>query len=185
LVVTEGEVTEREYLDGFVRECRNPRVTIRIKGGAGAPKTIVECAKELKRQAEKTARREKDDNLLFDQVWCVFDIDQHPNINDAKQMARDNNMELAVSNPCIELWLWLHFAEQPGMQHRHKLQAMMKKHVPDYDKHVQFSDYKNGYADAKRRADQLDTLAVADHDDGRNPTTGFWRLTESIESPTD
>lgn len=182
LIVTEGEVTEPEYLRGFAKAAKNSRVHIEVVGGAGAPKTIVESAKDRKREAEKRARREKDDNLLYDEVWCVFDIDDHHAIPDSKQMARDNGIELAISNPCIEIWLWLHFADQPGMQHRHDMQSMMKQHIANYDKHVDYSDYADGYDAAEKRASRLDEDAKADNDEGRNPTTGVWRLTESIRS---
>ena len=182
LIVTEGEVTEPEYLKGFADANRNSRVDIKIVDGAGVPKTIVESAKAKKKEAEKRARRERDDNLRYDEVWCVFDFDEHPNIPDAKQMARDNDIEVAMSNPCIELWLWLHFAEQPGMQHRDKLQSMMKQHIPNYDKHVDYSDYAEGYDAAVHRASRLDKDAEADNDEGRNPTTGVWRLTDNIRS---
>jgi hypothetical protein len=182
LVVTEGKVTEPEYLDGFARATKNPRVRIEVRGGVGVPRTIVEFAKTLKKEAEQRARREKDENLRYDEVWCVFDIDQHPNIPDARQMARDNGIELAISNPCFELWLWLHFADQPGMQDRHDLQSMMKQHLPNCDKHVHYSDYSAGYDVAHGRASRLDADAEADNDEGRNPTTGVWRLTESIRS---
>ena len=182
LVLTEGEVTEPEYLDGFARAATNPRVHIEVVGGAGVPKTIVESAKERKRGAEKRARREKDDNLCYDEVWCVFDVDEHPNIPDAKQMARDNGIELAMSTPCFELWLCLHFADSPGMQHRHRLQSRMKEYIPGYDKHVDYSDYAAGYDEAVKRASRLDKDAKAANEEGRNPTTGVWRLTESIRS---
>lgn len=182
LVVTEGRVTEPEYLHGFARASENPRVRIEVVGGVGAPKTIVESARELKRAAEKRARREHDENLRYDEVWCVFDVDQHPNLPDAMQMARDNGMELAISNPCIELWLWLHFADQPGSRHRHELHKMMRQHVADYDKHVDYADYAAGYEGARDRAKRLDASAAADGEQGRNPTTGVWRLTESIRS---
>ena len=182
LVVTEGKVTEPEYLNGFARATKNPRVRIEVRGGVGVPKTIVEFAKDRKIEAEEQARGAKDDNLRYDKVWCVFDFDEHPNIPDAKQMARDNGMELAMSNPCFELWLWLHFADQPGMQDRHDLQSMMKQHIPNYDKHVDYSDYAAGYDAAYGRASRLDKDAKAANEEGRNPTTGVWRLTESIRS---
>ena len=182
LIVAEGKVTEREYLEGFAGAAKNPRVRIEVVGGAGVPKTIIESAKDLQRKAEKRARRERDDNLLYDKVWCVFDFDDHPDIQNAMQMARDNGMEFAMSNPCIELWLWLHFAEQPGMQHRHDMQKMMKKHIPNYDKHVDYSDYQAGYDEAVKRATRLEEVAKLDSDEGRNPTTGVWRLTKSIRS---
>ena len=180
LVVTEGTVTEPEYLRQFARASKNSRVRLEIVRGAGVPKSIVESAKRLKTDAAKRARQENDDNLKFDEVWCVFDVDQHPNMPEAKQMARDKKLELAISNPCIELWLWLHFADQPGMQHRHDLRRMLKQHIPDYNKHVDYSHYSAGYDAAVRRATQLDNEATADGEEGRNPTTGVWRLTESI-----
>ena len=182
LIVTEGEVTEPEYLEGFVRATRNPRVRIEVVGAASDPRTIVESAKELRNEAKTQARREKDDNICYDEVWCVFDVDKHPNIPDAKQMARDNGLELAVSNPCFELWLWLHFADQPGMKRPDELQKMMKKHIPNYDKHVDYPDYAAGYDEAVKRASRLDKDAKLDNDEGRNPTTGVWRLTESIRA---
>ncbi len=91
-------------------------------------------------------------------------------------------MELAVSNPCFELWLWLHFADQPGPKHHSEFEHMMKQHIPNYDKHVDYSDYAAGYDAAYRRASRLDENAKLDNDEGRNPTTGVWRLTESIRS---
>ena len=172
LIVTEGGVTEPEYFRGFAASFHNPRVRIEVVGGAGVPKTIVESAKKRKQDAETRAQRENDENLRYDQVWCVFDFDEHPRIPDAKQMARDNGIELAISNPCIELWLWLHFAEQPGMRDRRDLQRMVAQHIRNYDKHVNYSDYASGYESAVQRALRLDAEAEADNEEGRNPSTG-------------
>jgi hypothetical protein len=185
LVICEGAATEPEYLRGFRAACRNPRVEIRVEGGKGAPKTLVEYAKSLKVARDKQAKKEGDDNLAYDQVWCVFDIDQHPNVAEARQMATANGILLAISNPCIELWLLLHFREQPGMQDRVVLQGMMKQFIPSYTKHVNYADYAAGYSDAARRARQLESSASADNDAGRNPTTGVWRLTENIRGDSD
>ncbi|GAB4136801.1 MAG: RloB family protein [Planctomycetaceae bacterium] len=174
--MTEGEVTEPEYLDGLKSEVKNPLVDIEVHGGIGVPRTIVEYARDRMKDAKKQAKRENDDNLKYEEVWCVFDVDDHPNLADAKEMARDNGLKLAVSNPCIEVWLWLHFAESPGMQDRNKLQKMMRKHIANYNKHVNYADYKNGYDDAVTRAKRLT--------EGVNPSTTVWRLTESIRKET-
>jgi hypothetical protein len=120
LVVCEGKNTEPQYIDGFRRHVRNPRVDIEIAPSTGVPRTLVQVAKEKKENAEEEANRQRDPNLAYDSVWCVFDIDDHPKVGEAKEMARDNNIKLAISNPCFELWLLLHFRENPGMQHRHK-----------------------------------------------------------------
>ena len=184
LIVTEGRVTEPEYLNGFVKAAQNPRVQIKVVEGAGVPMTIVRKAKDEKQEAEERAKHKDDDNERYDEVWCVFDVDDHPNIPAAKQMAIANDLRLAVSNPCIELWLWLHFADQPGARRRDELRKMMKKHIADYDKHVDYDQYAAGYEDARNRVSRLDSSAAADGDEGRNPTTGIWKLTESIRSET-
>jgi hypothetical protein len=180
LVVTEGKVTEPNYIKTFAKHCRNPRVEVLLYGGIGVPKTIVDYARKLKAEKEQEAKSQKDENLKFDEVWCVFDIDQHPNIPEAVQTAHSNGLCLAISNPCFELWLWLHFAPQPGLQDRHKLQSMLQKHIPGYDKAVDFSKLSQGYKIAVSRAAKLEEEARKDGEDGRNPTTGVWRLTESI-----
>jgi len=117
LIVCEGDVTEPEYFLGFRSACRNTRVKIRIADTHGVPMTLVETAKGYKSEAEEEAAREKDDNLAYDSVWCVFDIDEHPHVPEARQMARDSGIYLAVSNPCFELWLLLHFRDNPGQAH--------------------------------------------------------------------
>lgn len=180
LCVCEGKVTEPEYLKGFVAHCRNPRVEVDIDAGQGVPRTLVEQAKRRKQAAEKEARQQKDDNFKFDQVWCVCDVDEHPNLHEAQVMARDNGIKLAVSNPCFELWLILHFRESPGAQHRHRMTEILKAHLPGYDKHVDFVQVASGYEEAVQRAGRLDRMAAEDREAGRNPSTGVWRLTESI-----
>jgi hypothetical protein len=181
LIVCEGTRTEPEYLFGFARACRNPRVRIEIAPEHGVPKTLVETAKRRKRQSKASAKREKDENLAFDSVWCVFDIDDHPHVPDAIQMARDNGIQLAVSNPAFELWLLLHFRENPGMQTRDSLRQMLKGFVPGYDKQVDYSIYSDGYADAAARAKQMDELAESADEARRNPSTGVYKLTRCIQ----
>jgi hypothetical protein len=141
LIVCEGEKTEPGYFEGFARACHNSRVRITLAPEHGVPRTLVATAKKHKKSAEDAARREDDENLAFDAVWCVFDVDDHPQIADARQMARDNCIELAVSNPCFELWLLLHFRDSPGMQHRGKICQVLSAHVPGYDKAVDFTLY--------------------------------------------
>ena len=180
LVVCEGEVTEPQYLEQFRRSRRNHLVVLEISDKHGVPRTLVDRAKEVKNDAAKRARREHDDNLAFDEVWCVFDVDDHPHIPEACDKAKANNIRLAVSNPSFELWLLLHFCDNPGGQHRTKIAKQLKKHVPNYHKHIVFSDFAGGYKEAYRRAHQMQAQANKDGEPYRNPTTGVFALTQSI-----
>jgi hypothetical protein len=179
-VVCEGKVTEPAYINGFVRTLRNATVEVRIHGEHGDPRRLVDMAKEEKQRAEDEARRRQDEFLAYDEVWCAFDRDQHERFHDACQMARDNQLELAVSNPCIELWLLLHFRASPGARHRHDVRKMLDRFLPGYDKHVDFARVADKLTLATERAHRLDQDAERMGELFRNPTTGFHRLIESI-----
>jgi hypothetical protein len=182
LIVSEGTKTEPQYLLGIKNHARNPRVDIRFADSHGVPTTLIREAKKLKLDALKLAKREKDDNLAFDSVWCVFDVDDHPGVANVKEMARDNQIDLAISNPCFELWLLLHYRDSPGMQHRQRIYELLREHVPTYNKIVDFSIYVDRYQEAIRRARQLDQLAHECDQPGQNPTTSVYELVEAIES---
>jgi hypothetical protein len=179
-VVCEGERTEPDYIRGFERHARNATVEIEIPSEHGDPKRLVEIAKDRFRAAAAEARRLRDELLRFDEVWCVFDRDDHPRFEEAISMARANQIALAVSNPCVELWLLLHFRDSPGAQHRRDVVRMLCGQLPNYSKRVDFNELVAGVRDACTRACRLDSEAAAVGEEGRNPTTGFYLLTDSI-----
>ncbi len=185
LVVCEG-LTEKQYLDQFTKLCRNPLVLVQVSGQVGVPLTVVTKARDAKQAAEKDAKRHGDDFLKYDAVWCVVDVDDHPNLAAAQVMARDNKISMAISNPSFELWLLLHFRDSPGMQTRAKIRSLLKEHLPDYDKHIYLNDtfwraecFHSRYAMATQTAKRLDKQCG---DEQANPTTGVYVLTEEIRA---
>ena len=180
LVVCEGQRTEPEYVRGLAAAARNPLVDVEIAREHGDPKRVVEAAKARASSAAADARRRHDRFLGYDEVWCLFDRDEHPRFDAAVDQARANDFALAVSNPCFELWLLLHFRESPGDRHRHDVQELLGKEVPGYAKEVAFATYAPRVADACLRAQRLDEGAAAMGELGRNPTTGVYRLVASI-----
>src|SRR5579862_1106584 len=154
LIVCEGEVTERYYFSDLGHQTRS-LVRLTIKSG-GTPKTLVEYAVELKVDAEQAAKREKDQNLTYDSVWCVFDVDEHPFVPEARQQARDNRIEVAVSNPCFELWALLHFQDCRGHIDRRSIQRLCRQHMPGYEKRLSCDLLMPRYKDALRRSERLE-----------------------------
>lgn len=183
LVVCEGARTEPDYVNGLERHFRNTAVEIECVPAAGVPLSVVQHADRRKDKVEKEARKQGDPFLKFDEVWCVFDVDEHPHLNEAKQLAQARQIELAISNPCFELWLLLHFREPPGARHRHDLQEMMREYIPSYDKKPDFGSIVDGIDAACRRAERLDRDADDENEAGRNPTTAVYRLVASLRRP--
>ena len=91
LVVCEGEKTEPQYFDGYRRTAAIHGLTLNWPPAEGPQKALVEIASRKKREAAAEAHREGDENLAYDSVWCVFDVDTHHHIAEAKQVARKWN----------------------------------------------------------------------------------------------
>jgi hypothetical protein len=180
LIVCEGTRTEPGYFNELRHTERIPIELVTRSGGV--PKTLVQRAVELKNVAEKEAKSRKDDNLLYDEVWCVFDIDEHPAVPDARQQARDNGIELAISNPCFELWILLHFRNQRAHIGRAVVRRECAKYLPGYEKKVPFTKLHPNYDEAVQRALDLDAWQQTRGAQGSNPSTGVHKLTEKIKS---
>ncbi len=178
LIVCEGTVTEPGYFEELRRLYRRV-VDVKISPG-GVPKTLVERAAAFKKACEREATVKKDDNLRYDEVWCVFDVDDHPKIADARQQARDNGINLAISNPCFELWVLLHFQDQRAHISRQKLRAACKTHLPGYEKELPTELLNQRYDQATTRARDLDVWQQEQGRECGNPSTGVYKLTEAI-----
>jgi hypothetical protein len=147
----------------------------------GVPKAVVEHAAQKKREAESDAGKRKDDNLRYDEVWCVFDVDEHPDVPEAKQQAVANEIHLAISNPCFELWLLLHFQAQTAHIARDHLQLHVRKNLPRYEKEVPYEMLEGNYEEALKRAQDLDLMHDRNGNTGGNSSTGIYKLTERIK----
>lgn len=180
LVVCEGAVTEAGYFKDLRAAFRNRLVEVEIDDRGGVPKTLVERATAKKKEAERLAKSLQDEFVRYDEVWCVFDVDEHPYLPDARQQARDRGIELAVSNPCFELWALLHFQDHTAHIERREARRRLKRHLPEYEKALPFARLHPNYAEAVRRSQELDRRREDADDPGGNPSTGVYRLTERI-----
>lgn len=91
-------------------------------------------------------------------------------------------IDLAISNPCFELWALLHFQEQRAHIERHDAQSRLAVHMPGYDKALDYPKMRDTYRAAVKRSVALDENAARIGRPGANPTTGVHRLTEQIRT---
>lgn len=182
LVVCEGRVTEPSFIREFSKCERNRLVDVVVNDEGGVPKTLVERAVALKKAASRDARRQKDQFLAYDEVWCVLDVDVHPNLPQAHQQARDNHIHLAISNPCFELWLLLHFQNQRAHLERAEAQAACRRHMPGYAKLVPFNVLYPNYEHAVACAITLEKWQKESGRARGNPSTSMHHLTEQVRN---
>ena len=183
LIVSEGPVTERQYVEGLGQLIGNTGVRVVFSGKHGVPRTIVDAAKEECLELRAIHREE------YDEVWCLFDRDKHPRFEESIQIALARGYRLAVSNPCIELWLWLHHRPPPGAQTHTRMQEMLKDRLDaEYDKHIREDFYfaSDRLRRAVAAAFQLDKRAREDGEaQFSNPSTSMYKLVLSAASKDD
>ena len=172
-VLAEGKVTERQYLNAIGGH------DVQLEFGDTDGFTPMALVK--KARPETRANRRADD---FDEIWCVFDCDEHPDINRAIHEARQSDIRTAMSNPCFELWLVLHVEDQWAHIHHHAVQRRCSdlrltdgKKIAD-DGIVRLRD---GYDAAKQRSQALDRMhEQGGAPKGSNPSSGVWRLVDRL-----
>lgn len=179
LVFAEGEVTEEAYLLDWQRRFRG-RVSVELHDFHGTPMSLVQKAVEVKAGNERNERRR---GRAHDQVWCIFDVDQHPQLHEAIALARANGIELAISNPCIELWFLLHLAEQSAYIERRdaQRQAAASLGAGKGLSEAALAMLSENFETAKGRAQRLEQKHRGDGTPApANPSSGAWRLIDSI-----
>jgi hypothetical protein len=180
LVFTEGKKTEPIYLLHWSRAYRE-QVIVTVDDFHGTPLALVQEA-AARRAADLRAER-RGHGGAYSEYWCVFDIDEHPHVGQALDLATASGISVAVSNPCVELWFLLHFQEQNAAIHRHDAQRKAAEYLNSgkAPTSAALATLVNQYKEARRRAQALDRKRELDGSPPReNPSTAAWRLVERI-----
>lgn len=181
-VHSEGERTEPDYLGHW---CVQRGSSLRISWGTtGAdPMSLVRAARVDMREM-KRIRRPAD--RPFDQVWCVFDRDDHLHVNSAINEARQGGIHVAFSNPCFELWLLLHARDRTSELDRREAQRLATLLGLVSEKDVPASAWQlleSGYGVAKDRAMRLaERHEMNGSPPHSNPSSDVWRLVDVLRA---
>ena len=124
----------------------------------------------------------------FDEIWCVFDTDEHKKLAQAIEEGRQSGIEVSVSNPCIELWLVLHVRDQTAHIHRHDVQSLSNELGLTDGKRIADAAWKTlveDFGTAKQRARALDERHAGNGSPHRsNPSADVWRIVDRLNSST-
>jgi hypothetical protein len=110
LIVSEGSKTEPIYFNSLKNKLRLAMVDVEIVGEGAAPITVVDHAIELRAERKRVAKKSLT-KAAYDVVYCVIDVEapKAESLSRAANKARDNKLEVILSNPCFEYWYILHF----------------------------------------------------------------------------
>ncbi len=168
LIVSEGSKTEPHYFEEIRIEMRLPAANIAVSPGnlGTEPIQVVQYARQLFEQGDKFKGIEP---RAFEQVYAVFDRDDHLTYFDALKLAESldgklrNDAKKAVSFkaiasvPSFELWLLLHFEDIQAPLHRDEVMQRLRQHIPNYEKGADrvFASTRGRLDEATQRAAAL------------------------------
>ena len=195
VIASEGKDTERIFFKALAKEYTNPRVHVHIlersedEQNSSSPEHVLKQLNDYKGHYEL----ESDDEL-----WLVVDRDRWTEAmlsRVATECAQNNFMHVALSNPCIELWLLLHLVdatlltseeEQLWMDNRRK-----SKNADPYLKvrlRQEMGSYHESSYDAKMLIEHVDVAIARAEALDKNPAdrwpqtlgTRVYLLAESV-----
>jgi hypothetical protein len=137
-LIVEGERTEPLYFYGLERSNLIPRHRVKLHvhtpdGSASAPQYLIGKAEEL-----ANSRAVESD----DEIWLVYDVDRQSGSTRLKQVIQASDYavgrgwNVAISNPCFELWLLLHVSEDLAdvTDHGKSVEELLRSVLGTYNK---------------------------------------------------
>lgn len=187
LIVTEGSKTEPNYFTEIRSHYRLHTANVKVRHSdlGTEPLQVVQHAKDL---FENGDRHRNLQPRAFEQVYAVFDRDEHLSYAEALQMAhaldgrlRNDNKQMIsfkaiASVPNFELWLLLHFENITAPLHRDRAIERLILHIRDYEKGARgtFNRTRLALGEAMERARILAQRTTAEN--GVEPFTKVGEL---------
>ncbi|WP_328813588.1 RloB family protein [Rhodococcus sp. NBC_00297] len=186
MVVCEGEKSEPNYLTLIHPKVKNSIIDlVLVDERATSPRELVDRACHELDVSTRTAKRTRDPNSRIDEIWCVFDVDEHLYLKESRQRAEDKGIKTAVSNPCLEVWLLMHFATPGGFLDRKEALRKLKDNMPGYEKNiVDIEPLIGKFDEAKKHAEFLEAKHLRDETPfpQDNPSSNIWELVDSLDA---
>ena len=132
LVAYEGKKnkTENNYFSNY--NGRDKDYVIRMVPGSETDP--INLVKQTIQETKKLGLDLKED----DRAFCIFDTDNDPKKNSqikkAIELAKNKNIKVIMSSPCIELWFLLHYECTTATMSSEDVIKKLKKHYPKYSK---------------------------------------------------
>lgn len=150
IVATEGEKTEKAYFALF----GNSRVRVVVlptdETGRSGPRHVLDRLDAFQGTYDLGAGDER---------WLMIDVDHHrpEELNPICQEAEQKGIWLAISNPCFELWLYLHLADADASDTNcHAVETRLRNALGGYNKaNLDTNRFAPHVADAVERARNL------------------------------
>ena len=132
VIASEDEYAVKQYFD-FFESVRIQFEVLNTEDGKSAPKEVLKRIKDYQEEFQIGDG---------DQFWVVTDVDHWADASHIKNLvqvlreSKQGEISVAISNPCFDLWLLLHFADFPtsGVGKCDEIGKLIRDSVGSYNK---------------------------------------------------
>lgn len=181
ILIAYEEKTEKEYFKNFDDGKKDYRIVF-ANDNHTDPINLIEVLKTKMERMEIN-------HLNNDKVYCIFDTDtdikKDKEIKKAYSLAQKYGIEIITSNPCIELWFYLHFKYTTGYMTSNDILKFLKDAYPQYEKGKNvYDELKSKLPLAINNAKKLEKFHLENGNDVRfleaNPSTMIYKIIEEL-----
>ena len=175
----EGRNTEPQYFNA-IRLAHTGGAAIQpVPVRGGDPVVVTKRA-----VAEKKKPRRQNTERSSDQVWVVFDREDHERFEEAVALCRSHDVCVPYSDPCFELWLILHIEKYDKACSNSDVQRRLETLRPEYNrkgaKTLDFTALMDRVEEAEERAAAQLLSREQQGTPFGNPSTTVGQLTRAI-----
>ncbi len=105
IIVTDTKETENNYFKGLKEQ-----IPEKLRG-----RVVITTRKAETKNLIDAAVEERNKNPQYRKIWIVFDRDEVTNFDDIIFQAIKRDINVAWSNPCIEIWFFAYFRSMPAI----------------------------------------------------------------------
>ncbi len=155
-VSAEGSKTEKEYFSMINRMGKQEVWVEMVKHKSSDLEVVLEMMKNHLKHPDNKLRE-------HDHAWLVVDKDSRDEnkFDSLRKWCKHPQHELAISNPCFEYWLLLHYREPLPVQDCNEcINKLSSEYIPNYDKDIPEGaeqELYEGIPEAIRRARKQDS----------------------------
>lgn len=156
IIATEGSKTEKQYFESEI--FRSLRIQVKVLNtvnGLSAPNHVLNRLKEFAKETNLQAD---------DQLWLMVDKDRWQNkllsfVCSHAIKGRKHKAQLSISNPCFEIWLYLHYSNwSKGSVNCGDIDKELKSAFGSYNKsNINIANFAPDVDKAVKRAEKIDT----------------------------
>ena len=142
IIATEGKETERKYFTLF-RDTRIIQIKVLPTGedNLSSPQHVINRLNGYRVEYQIGEG---------DELWLMVDVDRWKNLGEIVDEAYRRGYQVAISNPCFEVWLLCHFQDPPK-------NAQKCQPIEDTLREVLGGSYNKSNLDISQFADKLDS----------------------------